>query len=96
VLVSNSGAKRQLIFRTQVSRRWCAFNRLLKTPGSTRFRDNEVRLKLHALAYTLATFLRCIELPEAAVTGRWCLPSSPQPDDCERRRHVRNRDPNSI
>jgi hypothetical protein len=68
----------------------------LETPGSTRFRDNEVRLKLHALAYTLATFLRCIELPEAAVTGRWCLPSSPQPDDCERRRHVVNRDPNSI
>jgi hypothetical protein len=30
-----------------------------------RFRDNEVRLQLHALAYNLATFLRCIELPEA-------------------------------
>ena len=29
-----------------------------------RFRDNEVRLQLHALAYNLATFLRCIELPE--------------------------------
>jgi len=29
-----------------------------------RFRDNEVRLHLHALAYNLATFLRCIELPE--------------------------------
>ena len=25
----------------------------------------EVRLQLHALAYNLATFLRCIELPEA-------------------------------
>jgi hypothetical protein len=30
-----------------------------------RFRDNEVRLQLHALAYNLATFLRRIELPEA-------------------------------
>ena len=30
-----------------------------------RFRDNEVRLQLHALAYNLATFLRCIKLPEA-------------------------------
>jgi hypothetical protein len=30
-----------------------------------RFHDNEVRLQLHALAYNLATFLRCIELPEA-------------------------------
>jgi hypothetical protein len=30
-----------------------------------RFRDNEVRLQLHALAYNLANFLRCIELPEA-------------------------------
>lgn len=28
-----------------------------------RFRDNEVRLHLHALAYNLATFLRCIERP---------------------------------
>ena len=30
-----------------------------------RFDDNEVRLQLHALACNLATFLRCIELPEA-------------------------------
>lgn len=30
-----------------------------------KFRDNEVRLQPHALAYNLATFLRCIELPEA-------------------------------
>jgi hypothetical protein len=29
-----------------------------------RFRDNELRLQLHALAYNLATFLRCIDLPE--------------------------------
>ena len=29
-----------------------------------RFRDYEVRLQLHALAYNLTTFLRCIELPE--------------------------------
>ena len=30
-----------------------------------KFRDNQVRLRLHALAYNLATFLRCIKLPEA-------------------------------
>ena len=30
-----------------------------------RFRDNEVRLQLHAPACNLATFLRCIERPEA-------------------------------
>jgi hypothetical protein len=29
-----------------------------------RFRDNEIRRQPHALAYNLATFLRCIELPE--------------------------------
>ena len=28
------------------------------------FRDNEGRLQLHAVAYNLATFLRCFELPE--------------------------------
>ena len=28
-----------------------------------KFCDNEVRLHLHTLAYNLATFLRCIELP---------------------------------
>jgi hypothetical protein len=38
-----------------------------------RFRDNEVRLQLHALAYNLATFLRCIELPEAM--ANWSLTS---------------------
>ena len=38
-----------------------------------KFRDNEVRLQLHALAYNLATFLRCIELPEAMVD--WSLTS---------------------
>ena len=37
------------------------------------FRDNEVRLQLHALAYNLATFLRCIELPEAMAD--WSLTS---------------------
>ena len=35
--------------------------------------DNEVRLQLHALAYNLATFLRCIELPEAMAD--WSLTS---------------------
>ena len=38
-----------------------------------RFRDNPVRLQLHALAYNLATFLRCIELPEAMAD--WSLTS---------------------
>jgi hypothetical protein len=38
-----------------------------------RFRDNEVRLQLHAPAYNLATFLRCIELPEAMAD--WSLTS---------------------
>jgi hypothetical protein len=38
-----------------------------------RFRDNEVRLQLHALAYNLATFLRCIELPESMAD--WSLTS---------------------
>ena len=39
-----------------------------------RFRDNEVRL--HALAYNLANFLRCIELPEAMAD--WSLTSLQQ------------------
>jgi len=38
-----------------------------------RFCDNEVRLQLHALAYNLATFLRCIELPETMAD--WSLTS---------------------
>ena len=38
-----------------------------------RFRDNEVRLQLHALAYNLATFVRCIKLPEAMAD--WSLTS---------------------
>ncbi len=37
------------------------------------FRDNEVRLHLYALAYNLATFLRCIDLPEAMAD--WSLTS---------------------
>jgi len=38
-----------------------------------KFRDNEARLQLHALAYNLATFLRCIKLPEAMAD--WSLTS---------------------
>jgi hypothetical protein len=38
-----------------------------------KFRDNEVRLQLHVLACNLATFLRCIELPEAMAD--WSLTS---------------------
>jgi len=30
-----------------------------------KIRDNNVRLQLHALAYNVATFLPCIELPTA-------------------------------
>ena len=46
----------------------------LRTRLSCRkFHDNEVRLQLHALAYNLATFLRCIELPEEMV--QWSLTS---------------------
>ena len=38
-----------------------------------KFSDNEGRLQLHALTYNLATFLRCIELPEAMAD--WSLTS---------------------
>ena len=38
-----------------------------------KFRDNEVRLQLHALAYNLAAFLRCIDLPETMAD--WSLTS---------------------
>ena len=38
-----------------------------------RFRDNEERLQLHALAYNMAIFLRCIELTEAMAD--WSLTS---------------------
>lgn len=38
-----------------------------------KFRDNEARLQLHALSYNLATFLRCIKLPEAMAD--WSLTS---------------------
>ena len=39
----------------------------------TRCAANAVRLQLHTLAYNLATFLRCIELPEAMAD--WSLTS---------------------
>ena len=38
-----------------------------------RFRHDEVRLQLHALAYSLPTFLRCTELPE--ILAGWSLTS---------------------
>ena len=38
-----------------------------------RFGDNDVRVQLHALAYNLATFLRCVDLPEAMAD--WSLTS---------------------
>jgi hypothetical protein len=46
---------------------------VLASLSCRKFRDNEVRLQLHALAYNLATFLRCIELPEAMAD--WSLTS---------------------
>ncbi len=33
-------------------------------PASLRFRNNAVRLQLHALAYNLANFMRSLALPE--------------------------------
>jgi hypothetical protein len=39
-----------------------------------RFRDNEVQLHLHALAYNLATILRCIKLPEAMTEWSFTSP----------------------
>ena len=39
----------------------------------TRFRNNEVRLQLHALAYNLANFMRTLALPEAV--KHWSLTS---------------------
>ncbi|MEZ5913266.1 MAG: transposase [Paracoccaceae bacterium] len=51
-----------------------------------KFRHNEVRLQLHALAYNLATFLRCIELPEAMAD--WSLTACNSTDQ-DRRRVVR-------
>lgn len=46
-----------------------------------RFRYNEVRLQSHALAYNLATFLRCIELPRnwqpaSMIRARWSVSST--------------------
>ncbi len=37
----------------------------------TKFRNNEVRLQLHALAYNLANFLRTLTLPKEV--EQWCL-----------------------
>lgn len=34
-----------------------------------KFRDSGAWLQIHTLAYNLATFLRCIKLPEAMVDG---------------------------
>ena len=45
----------------------------LRKTRHTLIGDNEVRLQLHALAYNLATFLRCIDLPEAM--ANWSLTS---------------------
>ena len=42
-------------------------------PSCKRYRDNKVRLQLHALAYNLATLLRCIELTKAMAD--WSLTS---------------------
>jgi len=60
------GTAEQHIEERKYAFRW---TRLLRR----RFRDNEVRLQLHALAYNLATFLRCIELFQAMAD--WLLTS---------------------
>ena len=51
------GAARQHIKEGKYAFRWTRLS-------CGRFRDNEVRLQLHALACNLATFLRGIKLPE--------------------------------
>ena len=38
-----------------------------------KFRNNEIRLQLHALAYNLGNFMRTLELPDAV--GQWSLTS---------------------
>jgi hypothetical protein len=59
-------AARQCIKEGKYAFRWTRLS-------CKRFRDNEVRLQLHALAYNLATFLRCIDLPETMAD--WSLTS---------------------
>jgi len=59
-------AARQCIKEGKYAFRWTRLS-------CKRFRDNEVRLQLHALAYNLATFLCCIDLPEAMAD--WSLTS---------------------
>ena len=51
----------------------CCAKRDILRLSCRKFRDNEVRPRLHALAYNLATFKRCIELPEALAD--WSLTS---------------------
>ena len=51
------GTAEQHIKEGKYAFRWTRLSR-------KRFRDSEVRLQQHALAYNLATFLRCIELPD--------------------------------
>ncbi len=43
-------------------------------PGNHRFRNNEVRLQLHALAYNLGNFLRTLALPQEV--EHWSLTTS--------------------
>jgi hypothetical protein len=64
--LARAGAAEQHIKEGKYAFRWTRLS-------CRRFRDNEVRLQLHALAYNLATFLRCIELPEAMAD--WSLTS---------------------
>ena len=45
-------------------------------PSCRRFRNNEGRLQLHALAYNLANFMRTLALPEAV--KHWSLTSLQQ------------------
>ena len=43
------------------------------TVSCRQFRDNEMRLQPHTLAYNLASFLRCLDLPKAMAD--WSLTS---------------------
>ncbi len=49
------------------------FLRIWMSSGECRFKANEVRLQLHALAYNLANFLRTLVLPTAIAD--WSLTS---------------------
>jgi hypothetical protein len=62
-----AGSRRQADVATAVSG---GFRGMETRLSSCRLRDNEMQLHLHALAYNLATFLRCIDRPRSWPTRR--------------------------